>query len=80
MVDETGVESALENLGLQVQRIELKTRPCAAHWHARKKGERGTLEATLESGSVTFSVRSNRSGDWTEGALEHLVTRFGPQK
>lgn len=80
MVDETTIESALRGLGLEFQRIELKTRPRAAHWHARKKGMAGTLEATLDSGIVTFSVRSNRTGDWTETALEHLITLFGPQK
>lgn len=80
MVDEFAIEGAFAHLGLEFQRIELKTRPHAIHWHARKVGWAGTLEATLESGIVTFEVRSNRRGEWTDMALSHLNSEFQPQK
>lgn len=66
-------ERRLESLGLSAERIPLKTKPAAIHWHIRKPGMPGTLEATWEDETISLVVRKNRQGDWTAEALRVLT-------
>lgn len=66
-------ERRLETLGLGAERIPLKTRPGVIHWHIRKVGQPGTLEATWDQGTVSLIVRRNRQGQWTSEAVEALT-------
>ena len=65
-------ERRILELGLICERIPLQTKPKAIHWHIRKAGEKGTVEATFEDGSVAITIRKNRQGTWTEDALAEL--------
>ena len=44
------------------------------HWHLKRPGCRGVLEATLwpEGRCVWFSIHDNRRGDWMDEAVERL--------
>jgi hypothetical protein len=66
-------EGKLLELGLTFERIQLKTKPNAIHWHIRKPGEKGTLEATFESGMVSLYVRANRAAGWMDAILDALA-------
>jgi hypothetical protein len=65
-------ERRLMALDLTFERVFLKTRPRAIHWHNRKPGERGTLEATLEDTNLMITARRNSMGPWVEAAINHL--------
>lgn len=65
-------ETKLQALGLTFERLPLKARPNAIHWHIRKSGETGTLEATLENGNLEIQARRNRMGGWIESARKAL--------
>lgn len=67
-------ESTLDALGLNYERIALKTKPNAVHWHIRKPREKGTLEATFEQGQLYLEVRSNRMAEWIMPVIESIST------
>lgn len=52
----------------------LATKPGSTHWHIRKEGESGTLEATWlpATGHFSFSIHENRQGDWIVEAVKVL--------
>lgn len=56
----------------------LKTLPGSHHWHVRRAGETGTLEATWlpAEGRFWFAVHENRNGAWIEPAVEQLRQRL----
>ena len=60
---------------LEIHRsTSLSTLHGSHHWHIRKPGSRGTLEATWlpAEGRFFFSVRDNRNGVWIDAALSQL--------
>ena len=72
-------EAMLPEAGLTVHtRGGLATKPGATHWHVRKPGATGTLEATWlpATGHFSFSVHDNRQGDWVPGAIAELRKRL----
>lgn len=71
-------ETCLVALGLDFKRIELKTRPSAIHWHIRKPGFPGTLEATYDQGEMHLETRRNRMGAWVQEVIEQLTKMGDP--
>ena len=64
------VARSCRSLGLTPSvRTTLRGRPGSIHWHFKMRGERGTLEVTLLSESITIAVHDNRRGPWTDGAV-----------
>lgn len=54
--------------------VSLRSIPGSRHWHVRKPGVAGTLEATWLPAErrFWFSVHDNRAGDWIETAIVSL--------
>jgi len=75
--DPASFEQAINDLGLGATRISLKSIPDAVHWHIRKPGVSGTLEATWRFGEngpeLWLEVRANRSAPWQKGVLDVLT-------
>jgi hypothetical protein len=71
-------EKLIAELGLEYHRTILKSLPSNAHWHIRKKGSKGTLEATwlIEAEEAWVSLRANREAIWAADAAESIVIRF----
>jgi len=69
------LEAAAEALGLIFERHDLKSLPRNQHWHMKKPGMRGVLEATwlLDKGEAWLSQHSNRGGDWIAAAVAALL-------
>jgi len=59
-------EKALSDLGLTHERLSIKKYRDCIHWHIRKPGHSGTLEATYlaEGQRLWLEVRKNRSAEW----------------
>ena len=55
--------------GLVPTEHPLKTKPEWRHWHLRKPGCSGTLEATWDGSDLHFTVRSNRAAPWIDEIL-----------
>jgi hypothetical protein len=73
------IERLARELGLQVAvKTSLKSYPGSVHWHFKKEGSVGTLEATYWPAErrVWFSVHSNRGGAWTTHAAVTFKTRL----
>ncbi|MCB2230529.1 hypothetical protein KQH82_07420 [bacterium] len=72
-------ETMIVEAGLVVHtRGGLATKPGSTHWHIRKEGENGTLEATWlpATGHFSFSIHENRQGDWIAEAVKVLRKRL----
>ena len=67
-------ERRCEELGLIARRMSLKKYPGCTHWHLKKAGEKGTLEATWwpEKDRLWLSVHENRRAAWQERAIRFI--------
>lgn len=68
-------EAMVSEAGLVVHnRGGVADRPGSTHWHIRKPGITGTLEATWlpATGHFWFSIHDNRRGDWIATAVDEL--------
>jgi len=69
-------ETTLSELGLSFERTTLKSLPPNVHWHIRRPGSKGVLEATwIRNGEAWLSVHSNRQAEWIHQMVELILTR-----
>lgn len=74
-------EQVCADLGLMLlSRGTLRKYPGCVHWHFKKVGSTGTLEATLWRGNLWLHVRSNRQGDWTSEAVGSILERMASEE
>lgn len=78
-LDRSGVPASLEacarSLGLEPgQRLTLKTLPGSMHWHLKRPGEAGVLEATWDPSrsELWLSAHDNRARAWVAPAAQAL--------
>jgi hypothetical protein len=73
-MDPLEFEPLLVKLGLEFTRMSLKKYPGAAHWHIRKPGLSGTLEATWwpSEGQFWIEQRTGRTADWQHDVLSEV--------
>ncbi|MBX3118091.1 MAG: hypothetical protein KF784_03435 [Fimbriimonadaceae bacterium] len=76
---ESRVDACAERLGLLSQKGSLKSYPGCTHWHFKKPGTAGTLEATWwpKTGRLWLKIAANRKADWMSDAIEGLAAEFG---
>lgn len=73
---EDRIEALFKRHGLEVAlKTTLAKYPGGVHWHLKKPGEKGTLEATLWNNELFLQVRRNRDGEWIMSAL-HEISDF----
>jgi hypothetical protein len=62
-------------LGLEVERSSLRTRPASVHWHLRRPGHKGVLEATWDPAEerLWLSVHNNRRAEWQAEFVQALT-------
>jgi hypothetical protein len=74
--DPEGFEALLTQLGLGFTRMTLKKYPGATHWHIRKPGLPGTLEATWWPSEAQFWIeqRKGRVADWQMEVISRIVS------
>lgn len=67
-------EAAVESLGLDHRRLTLKKYPDGIHWHIRKPGSTGTLEATYVPNGrrLWLDTRPGREAPWQAEQIELL--------
>ncbi len=92
-VEIVGVAASLEDASRWMRRFTLhegltiasqgtlRKYPDCRHWHLRKPGESGTLEATFwpRIGRFWFKVAANRSAEWIAVVLERQETSLAPK-
>jgi hypothetical protein len=74
-------EQALLREGLTFTRMSLKKyKPCC-HWHIKKPGEKGTLEATylLDSHLLWLEIRPGRDAPWQDLVVTRLELLFADE-
>lgn len=71
-------EAALTTEGLVFEKLSLKKYAPCCHWHIRKPGEKGTLEATylLDTHRLWLECRSGRTAPWQEPVATRLEILF----
>lgn len=73
---EAWFEGVLTELGLEFERVTLKSLPPNVHWHIRKAGSKGVLEATwIRTGEAWLSVHANRQSDWIHQMVNTILSR-----
>ncbi len=67
-------------LGLTSKRFPLKGITGSIHWHIKRPGESGTLEATYDPKGqrLWLEVRTNRAATWQPAVIESLLSQFKP--
>ena len=65
--------------GLVAERGSLKSYPGSTHWHFRRPGSRGTLEATWfpHTERLWLSYHENRYAPWMDDMVEVFLRAFG---
>ncbi len=73
------VEQTASWAGLVAERGSLKMYPDSTHWHFRRPGSPGTLEATWFPGTerLWLSYHENRYAPWIDDAVEAFLGAFG---
>lgn len=78
-LDHSGVPERLEacarSLGLEPgERLTLKTLPSSVHWHLKRPGEAGVLEATWDPsrGELWLGAHVNRVRPWVAPGAQAL--------
>lgn len=70
---EIRLEALFRRLGLEVAlKTTLAKYPGGVHWHLKKPGEKGTLEATLWDNALLLQVRRNRDGEWIVSVIHEI--------
>jgi len=71
-------EQAIAEMELDHKRLELKKYADCIHWHIRKPGLSGTLEATYLIGErkLWLEIRPARQAPWQDSVLERLEALF----
>ncbi len=54
----------------------LKSKAANAHYHFKRKKERGVLEITIFGDTLQINVHDNRQGDWIIAEIEEWKKRF----
>lgn len=72
------LESTAGGLGLVATRTSLSKYPGSLHWHFKRPGEKGTLEATWwpKGQRLWLSVHEGRSAPWQDAAVEVFLLEF----
>lgn len=72
---EAAIESTVAELGLAISsKGTLRKFNGSVHWHIKRPGESGTLEATWwpKTGQFWLSVHANRGANWIEEAIAKI--------
>ena len=74
-------ETALTTEGLVFEKLSLKKYAPCCHWHIRKPGEKGTLEATylLNSHRLWIESRPGRIAPWQGPVVSRLEVLFAQE-
>lgn len=66
------VERTAAAAGLEIRRSTLKAYPGCVHWHFRRRGLKGTLEATWYPAErrLWLAYHDNRYAPWLDEAVE----------
>jgi hypothetical protein len=72
------VEEVASGAGLTVTRGSLRSYPGCTHWHLKKPGSKGTLEATWwpQKERLWLKVHPLREAGWIDAAIEAFVRTF----
>ena len=76
--DASVFESVVGVLGFEIQLHELRTCPGARHYHLKKPGHVGTLEATWWPKARRFwlQIHAKRGAPWQEACIAEIERRF----
>lgn len=75
------VEETAAEAGLVAERRSLKMYADSTHWHIRRPGSSGTLEATWfpHTERLWLSYHENRYAPWIDDAVETFLSAFEEQ-
>lgn len=75
---EMRVEACAERLGLVLSRMTLRSYPGCTHWHFKRAGVSGTLEATWwpKTGRLWLKIARNRQAEWMQEAIAVFKIEF----